>query len=112
MTEKGRLTSGIVVFSSTRKALYMNEAAQQLFKRLNRTEDGLSAIPRSVEKLLDEILPLLRVGLSDGGWKQFESRRFGMPPDRSVLIKTISIPDRMDNRRALIVLTIQETHAS
>lgn len=113
MTEKdGHLSSGIVVFSSTRKMLYMNEAAQQFLMRLNRAENGHTAIPRSVDSLLEEIVPLLRIGPSDGGWKPFESRRFAMPPDRSVVVKTFGIPDRMDHQRNLIVLTIQEAHAT
>ena len=39
----GQLNSGIVVFSSTRKALYVNEAGQQLLLQLNRNENGQSA---------------------------------------------------------------------
>jgi hypothetical protein len=110
--ENGRFNSGIVVFSSTRKALYMNEAAQQLLSRLNRAEDGDSPLPRSVDNLLDEILLVLRIGASDPGWKQLAARRFAMAPDRSVLVKTFGMPDRQDSQRSLIVLTIQETHAS
>ena len=75
-TENGHFTSGIVVFSSSRKPLYMNAAAQQLLLRLNRTEMGDSAILRSVDNLLDEILLVLRIGSSDRGWKQLATRRF------------------------------------
>ena len=46
--EKGPFNSGIVVFSSTRKALYINEVAQQLLIRVNRAEKGDSPLPRSV----------------------------------------------------------------
>jgi len=114
-TERGQLNSGIVVFSSTRKALYVNEVGQQLLLQLNRNENGHSAntaIPRSVDHLLDEMLPLLQVGGSDRGWKQLEARRLVVAPDRSVLVRTFGISDRLDIKRSLIVLTIQETHAS
>lgn len=93
------MNSGIVVFSSTRKALYVNEAGQQLLRQLNRNENGHSAgsaIPRSVNHLLDEMLPLLQVGCAD----------------RSVMVRTFGIPDRLDVKRSLVVLTMQETQAS
>jgi hypothetical protein len=111
----GQLNSGIVVFSSTRKALYVNEAGQQLLLQLNRNENGQSAgtaIPRSVDHLLDEMLPLLRVGRADRGWKQLEAKRLVMASDRSVLVRTFGIPDRLDVKRSLVVLTMQETQAS
>jgi len=114
-TDRGKLNSGIVVFSSTRKALYVNEAGQQLLLQLNQNENGHSAhtaIPRSVDHLLDEMLPLLQVGGGDRGWKQLEARRLVVAPDRSLLVRTFGIPDRLDSKRSLIVLTIQESHAS
>jgi hypothetical protein len=114
-TERGQLNSGIVVFSSTRKALYVNEVGQQHLLQLNRNENGHSAntaIPRSVDHLLDEMLSLLQVRGSDRGWKQLEARRLFVAPDRSVLVRTFGISDRLDIKRSLIVLTIQETHAS
>jgi len=69
-TERGQLNSGMVVFSSTRKALYVNGAGQQLLLQLNRNEKAHSAntaIPRSVDHLLDGMLPLLQVGGADRG---------------------------------------------
>ena len=111
MTDEGYFASGIVVFSSTRKPLYMNQAAQQLLSRLVRPENGLAAIPSSVHFLLDEILPLVGGG-RDGRWKQFETRRFPTTRDRSLLVRTFGIPDRRDSQRSLIVLTLRETNAS
>jgi hypothetical protein len=107
--EKEHLNSGIIVFSSTRKPLYMNAAAQRLLLRLNQAESGHSPIPKAVDNLLNEILPLLTIGGKDGSWRQLESRRFTMAPDRSMVVKTFGIPDRRDSERALIVLTIQES---
>ena len=111
-TEKGHFTSGIAVFSSSRKPLYMNAAAKQLLLQLNRTEIGDSAILRSVDNLLDEILLVPRIGSSDPGWKQLATRRFSTVPGRSVLIRTFGIPDRRDSERSLIVFTMRETHES
>jgi hypothetical protein len=113
--DRGQLNSGIVVLSSTRKALYVNEAGQRLLLQLNRNENGHSAvmaIPRSVDHLLDEMLPLLQFGGPDRGWKRLEAKRLVVAPDRSVLVRTFGIPDRLDIKRSLIVLTIQETQAS
>ena len=110
--DRGQLNSGIVVLSSTRKALYVNEAGQRLLLQLNRNENGHSAamaIPRSVDHLLDEMLPLLG---PDRGWKRLEAKRLVVAPDRSVFVRTFGIPDRLDIKRSLIVLTIQETQAS
>ena len=98
---KGKLNSGIVVFSSSLKALYMNEAARELLIRMTRRENDRAAggtLPRSVNELLDEMLPLLRT-----------ARRLFMAPDQSVLVKTFGIHSRLDSRQSLIVLTIQET---
>jgi len=103
------------VFSSTRKALYVNETGQQLLLQLNRNENGHSAdtaIPRSVVHLLDEMLPFLQVGGADSGWRQLEAKRLGVASDRAVVVRTFGIPDRLDVKRSLIVLTIQETQAS
>ena len=108
---KGKLNSGIVVFSSSLKALYMNEAARELLIRMTRRENDRAAggtLPRSVNELLDEMLPLLRTANMDRGWKQPEARRLFTAPDQSVLVKTFGIHNRLDVRRSLIVLTIQE----
>jgi hypothetical protein len=111
----GQPNSGIVVFSSARKALYVNEAGKQLLLQLNRNENGQSAgsaIPKSIDHLLDDMLPLLQVGCADRGWKQLVAKRLVMAPDRSVLVRTFGIRDRLDVKRSLVVLTIQETQAS
>lgn len=104
-TENGHLTSGLMVFSSTRKASYINEAAQELLRRLSGTENP-------IDQLLDEMLPLLHTDFIDRGWKQLDARRLATTGDRSIAIRTFGIPDRLDMRRSLIVLTISETQAS
>jgi hypothetical protein len=109
---KGKVNSGIVVFSSSLKALYMNEAARELLIRMTRKENERApggTLPRSMNDLLDEMLPLLRTANMDRGWKQPEARRLFMGSDQSVLVKTFGIHNRVDIRQSLIVLTIQET---
>ena len=68
-------------------------------------------MPRSLDDLLEQILPLLTIGGRNRSWKQ-ETRRFAIAADRSVLVKTFGIPDRLDSQRSVIVLTIQETQSS
>ena len=109
---KGKLNSGIMVLSSSLKALYMNEAARELLIRMTRRENDRApggTLPRSVNELLDEMLPLLRTATMDRGWKQPEARRLFTAPDQSVLVKTFGIHSRLDSRQSLIVLTLQET---
>lgn len=109
---KEKVDSGIVVFSSSLKALYMNEAARELLIRMTRRENERApsgTLPRSVNDLLDEMLPLLRTAGTDRGWKQLEARRLFTAPNPPVLVKTFGIHHRLDIRPSLIVLTIQET---
>ena len=109
---KGKVNSGIVVFSSSLKALYMNEAAREVLIRMTRRETDRApggTLPRSMNDLLDEMLLLLRTANMDRGWKQPESRRLFTGSDQSVLVKTFGIHNRVNIRRSLIVLTIQET---
>lgn len=109
---KEKVDSGIVVFSSSLKALYMNEAARELLIRMTRRENERApsgTLPRSVNDLLDEMLPLLRTAGTDRGWKQLKARRLFTAPNPPVLVKTFGIHHRLDIRPSLIVLTIQET---
>lgn len=103
--------SGIVVYSSTRKALYVNQGAQQLLGRDHRQDNGHSgnnAIPSAVDALLDEMLPMLQtVGLNHG-WTDLKARRLIAAQERSVLVKAYGIPDRADVHQSVIVVTIQE----
>ena len=106
---KGKLNSGIMVLSSSLKALYMNEAARELLIRMTRRENDRApggTLPRSVNELLDEMLPLLRTANMDRGWKQPEARRLFTAPDQSILVKAFGIHNRLDSRQ---LLTIQET---
>jgi hypothetical protein len=82
-----QLTSGVAVFSSTRRALYVDEAAQELLMRLNRKENEHSthgAIPSSINNLLDEMLRLLRKAGMHHGWKQLEARWLVAAPNQGV----------------------------
>lgn len=108
---KGTVNSGIVVFSSTLKALYMNQTAHELLTRMTRKENERApsgTLPRSVNDLLDEMLPLLRMAGMERGCKQLEARRLFTATDQPMVVKTFGIR-RLDIRQSLIVLTIQET---
>ena len=103
--------SGIVVFSSTRKPLYVNQGAQQLLKRLHRQEQGHSAnegFPRAIDDLLDEMVPMLQTVGRNNGWTDLKAKRLIPALDRSLLLKAYGIPDRVDVQQSVILLTIQE----
>ena len=107
----GQLNAGIVVFSSLRKALYLNDAARRVLIRLHQHENdnpANGALPRSLDTLLDEMLPLLGTANLGGGWKRLQARRLMAGPDRPILVNTFGISDRLDIQRALIVLTFQD----
>jgi hypothetical protein len=110
--EKRQYKPGIVVLSSTLKALYMNEAAQEILSRLTRTENERARsgmLPRSANDLLVQMLPFLRAAGADESWRQQKRRQLIAAGDQPVLIKTFGIPNRMNARQPLIVLTLQET---
>jgi hypothetical protein len=93
-----------MVFSSTRKALYINEVAQRLLRRLSQSE--------KLDHLLDEALILLDATRMDRGWTQLDARRLATTRGRAIAIRTFGIRDRVDRQRSLIILTIRETQAS
>lgn len=106
-----RLDLGIMVLSSTCKVLYANTAAHRFLKRLNRGENGHStagAFPASVADLLDEILKSFETGPAKRDREQLEERRLVVGQDQALLLQAFSIPDRMNEQRSRIVLTIQE----
>jgi hypothetical protein len=110
--KKRAYTSGIVVLSSTLKALYMNEAAQEILRRLTRRENEHARSgmpPGSANDLLVDILPVLRAAGMDKSGAQQERRRLIAAGDQPVLVSTFSIPNRTDVRQPLIVLTLRET---
>jgi hypothetical protein len=103
--------SGIVVFSSTRKALYVNQGAQQLLSRYHRQDNGHSpndAIPSEVDDLLDEMLSMLQTAGLNQGWRDLKARRLIAAQERTMLLKAYGIPDRTDVQQFVIVVTIQE----
>jgi hypothetical protein len=117
LAARRHFNSGIVVFSSARKVLYVNEAAHDFFRRLNRMENDHTtwaiqgAVPRSVDNLLDEMLKLLRHAVMNRSWKRLEARPL-VAADQPVLVQAFGIPNRVDTQRSLIVLTIQDTSHS
>ncbi|HEY7533698.1 MAG TPA: hypothetical protein VH681_13070 [Nitrospiraceae bacterium] len=108
MEHHEEISAGIVVLSSTLKALYMNEAAQEILSRLTRTESERARsgmLPRSANDLLVEMLPFLRAAGADDSWRQ-QRRRLITAGDQSVLVKTFGIPNRTNVRQPLIVLIL------
>ena len=105
-------TSGLVVFSSTRKVLYVNKAALALLMRLNRKENGHSAnhaIPGSVDRLLEEMLLMLRMAGRHHGWTELTTRRLTAAQDQPIWVRAFGIPGQRDDQRSLIIITMQET---
>jgi hypothetical protein len=109
--ERRKCNSGIVVFSSTRKTLYINQAAHHILSRLAQRENEhghYCNLLRSANDLLDETLPFLRAAGMEYSCKQLNVRRLIAARDQSVLVKTFGIRNRMNIRQPLIVLTLQE----
>lgn len=107
--ERGQDQSGIIVLSGTRKVLYVNEAARELLRRLNRerarTPDG--PLLKSIEHLLEEALGSLHFPVASRGWQQFAAKRLGEDPDGSVFVQAFCGPHPLDLQRSLIVLTMK-----
>ena len=104
LAERGQDLSGIIVLSGTRKVLYVNEAARELLRRLNR---GRARTTESIEHLLEETLGSLRFPVASRGWQRFAAKRLREAPDRSVFVQAFCGPHPLDLQRSLIVLTMQ-----
>jgi hypothetical protein len=109
LTERGQDPSGIIVLSGTRKVLYVNEAARERLRRLNRgparAPDG--PVPKSIEHLLEETLGSLRFPVASRGWQRFAAIQLREAPDRSVFVQAFCGPHPLDLQRSLIVLTMK-----
>lgn len=105
------LKAGILVFSSTRKALYVNEAAKVMLMRLKQQENGHSAgaIPNVIDRLLEDILPMLRAAGRPHGWGELTAKPSIVASDPPIWIKAIGVHGEGDDQRSLVVITIQET---
>ncbi len=110
--EQEPLNSGIVVFSSRRKPLYVNEAARGILLRLTQKEHVHSrggSIPSPADNLLEEALPILRTAGTSHGWTELGSNRLPGASNQPVWVKAFRLPDKGDDQRSLIILMIQDT---
>ena len=108
------LKAGILVFSSTRKALYVNEAAKVMLMRLKQQENGHStgAIPNVIDRLVEDILPMLRTAGRPHGWGEVTAKPSIAASDPPIWIKAFGVHGAGDDQRSLVVITIQETPAA
>ena len=105
------LKSGIAVFSSTGKALYVNATAKALVMRLHQKENGHSAnsaMPRSVDHLLEEMLSIFRTIGQHHGWTELTPKALLAVPDQPIWVKAFGIRGEGDEQRSLIIITMQE----
>jgi hypothetical protein len=110
VTTKQRASLGLMVFSSSCKALYANQAAYHFLKVLNRQENGHSthgALPVSIAALFDQVLKSLEGRITNRDHEQLEGRRLLVGQDQSVLLQAFGVPDRLGMQRSRVVITIQ-----
>jgi hypothetical protein len=105
--------SGIIVYSSTCKVLYANNAAHQFLRRVNGREHGPSIheddpFSSFVDDLLTEMLKSLEARTTTGDRGILQAGRLVVRQDQPVLLQAFAIPDRLDIQRSRIVLTLQE----
>jgi len=111
---RGQPDSGIIVYSSSGRALYVNNAARQFLTRVNGREHGPSIhehdpFPSLVADLLNGMLKSLEARTTTGDRRVLQARRLVVRQDQPVLLQAFAIPDRLDIQRSRIVLTLQET---
>jgi hypothetical protein len=109
-TTKQRASLGIMVFSSSCKVLYANQAAYHFLKVLNRRENSHATpgvLPVSIADLFDQILKSLESRITDRGYEQLEGRRLLVEQEQSVLLQAFGVPDRLGMQRSRVVITIQ-----
>ena len=113
LTEQ-RAAIGIIVFSSTCKTLYANQAAYEFLKVLNRWENGHTtdgALPGAIAGLYDQMGLVLarRIKKSDG--ETLEARRLLMGEGRMVQLHAFGLRDRLGVQGSRVVITMQSlTH--
>lgn len=104
---------GIMVFSSTCKVLYANQAAYHFLKALNWRENGHAthgALPVSIADLFDQILKSLESRITNREHQQLEARRVLAAQDHSVLLQAFGLPDKLGLQRPRVVITMQDVN--
>lgn len=105
---------GIIVFSSTCKALYANQAAYEFLKVLNRWESGHAtdgALPGAIAGLYDQMELLLARRIKKGDGEKLEARRLIKGEGRTVRLNGFGLRDRLGVQGSRVVITMQvHTH--
>jgi hypothetical protein len=101
---------GIMVFSSSCKTLYANQAAYGLIKVLNRWERGHATdgvLPDAIAGLYDQMELALASRMMNGDGKRLEARRLLMGEGRTVRLHAVGLPDRRGMEGSRVVITIE-----
>jgi hypothetical protein len=108
-SEIGRTNAGIVLLSSDRKVLYVNNAAHDLLLRWRQKEGRAPSrpLPRAVDDLLDQTLTLLHIPVQHRGWRRLTEKRLVEASGHSVCVQALGISHGLDTHRSLILLTMK-----
>lgn len=101
---------GIMVFSSTCKTLYANQAAYEFLKVLNRWEHGHAtdgALPGAIAGLYDQMELVLTHRIKKGDGENLEARRLITGEGRRVRLHAFGLGDRPGGQGSRVVITMQ-----
>ncbi len=101
---------GIMVFSSTCRTVYANQAAAEFLKMLNRWEHGHAtdgALPGAIAGLYDQMELLLARRTRKGDGEKLEARSLLTGEDRTVRLSAFGLRDRLGMRESRVVVTMQ-----
>jgi len=109
LTEQ-RAAIGIMVFSSTCKTLYANQAASEFLKVLNRWEHGHAtdgALPGVIAGLYDQMELVLARRIKKGDGETLKAQRLLTGEGRTVRLYAFGLRDRPGVQGSRIVITMQ-----
>lgn len=101
--------TGIMIFSSTCKTVYANQAACEFLKVLNRWEHGHAtdgALPRAIAGLYDRMEVLLARRIMKGDGQKLEARRLITGEGRTVRLNAFGLRDRPGMGESRVVITM------
>ena len=101
---------GIMVFSSTCKTIYANQAAYEFLKVLNRWEHGHAtdgALPEAVAGLYDQMDLVLAGRHAQGVGRKLEGQRLLTREGRTVQLKAFGLRGQLGVREPRVVITMQ-----
>ena len=106
---------GIIVFSSTFRVLYSNEAAHDFLKRLSheeRRETTDCSLPLVIVRILNQMRQALERRPMQGGERRMDMGRLVVGRDRPVLLQAFGLSDRVDPHRSRIVVRMGDITTS